>query len=272
MFDSSLTIGFIGAGNMASALIEGLLATGLAADRLFASDPSPDKRAALQARGLHVSSDNEAVLRASDVLILAVKPQVLAAVVGALHPVLASKPVLLISVAAGVTTQRLADWTPAGQAIVRCMPNTPALVQAGATALYANASTSAAQRGIATAILQAVGLTCWLEDEAQMDAVTALSGSGPAYFFLMLEALEAAAVQLGLPAPLARQLATQTAFGAAKLALGSDVDAAELRRRVTSPGGTTEAALKQFDADHFRHIVARAVAKAAARSAELANA
>jgi pyrroline-5-carboxylate reductase len=135
MLASSLTIGFIGAGNMASALIEGLLATGLAADRLFASDPSADKRAALQARGLRVSPDNEAVLRASDVLILAVKPQVLAGVVGALHPVLASKPVLLISVAAGVTTQRLADWTPSGQAIVRCMPNTPALVQAGATAL-----------------------------------------------------------------------------------------------------------------------------------------
>lgn len=256
---------------MATALIEGLLATGVQPERLWASDPSRDKLAALAARGVRTAHGNLALLTHCEVIVLAVKPQVMAEVVGALRTALAQKPVLLISIAAGITLARLTEWTHAEQAVVRCMPNTPALVQAGASALYANASVTAEQKQTATAILEAVGLVSWLDEESQMDAVTALSGSGPAYFFLMLEALQAAAMELGLSAEVASTLARQTAFGAAKLALNSDVDAAELRRRVTSPGGTTEAAIKQFEAEHFRDIVARALNKAAARSAELAK-
>jgi pyrroline-5-carboxylate reductase len=248
------------------------LATGVAPAQLWASDTAADKLAAFASKGIHATADNHAVIAACDVVILAVKPQVMAKVVSELQPSLARKAVLLISIAAGTTLARLTEWTSAQQALVRCMPNTPALVQAGASALYANAHVSAEQRATATSILQAVGLVCWLDNEAQMDAVTALSGSGPAYFFLMLEALQSAGVALGLSSDVARSLALQTAYGSAKLALSSDVDAAELRRRVTSPGGTTEAAIRQFESEQFRDIVARALQKAAARSAELAKA
>jgi pyrroline-5-carboxylate reductase len=271
MISSSTAIGFIGAGNMATALIEGLLATGVAPGKLWASDTTADKLALLAAKGIHTTTDNAAVVQACDVVILAVKPQVMAAVVSALQAPLAGKSALLISIAAGTTIARLTQWTAPQQAIVRCMPNTPALLQAGASALYANPYVSEAQRTTAFSILQAVGLVCWLEQESQMDAVTALSGSGPAYFFLLLEALQSAGVELGLSAEVARSLALQTAYGAAKLALASDVDAAELRRRVTSPGGTTEAAIRQFESEHFREIVGRALSKAALRSAELAK-
>lgn len=271
MISADTSIGFIGAGNMATALIEGLLATGVGASRLWASEPLTDKLQTLAAKGVQVTTDNAAVVKACSVVILAVKPQVMAGVVQALQPVLATKPVLLVSVAAGITMTRLAEWTSPTQAIVRCMPNTPALVQAGASALIANAHVNAQQKATAAAILQAVGIASWLDNETQMDAVTALSGSGPAYFFLLLEAMQAAGVQLGLDANVAKSLALQTAFGAAKLALNSDVDAAELRRRVTSPGGTTEAAIRQFESENFRELVARALGKAAARSAELAK-
>lgn len=256
---------------MATALIEGLLATGVHASKLWASDTSQEKLDALAAKGVHTSHGNLAVITHCDVVVLAVKPQVMASVVSALQSALLHKPVLLISIAAGIPLTKLSEWTHATQAIVRCMPNTPALVQAGASALFANDHVSAEQKKTTAAILEAVGLVCWLENEGQMDAVTALSGSGPAYFFLMLEALQAAGTELGLSADVAKMLAQQTAFGAAKLALASDVDAAELRRRVTSPGGTTEAAIKQFESEHFREIVGRALGKAAARSAELAK-
>jgi pyrroline-5-carboxylate reductase len=270
MISTDTTIGFIGAGNMAGALLEGLLAKGIKPSQLWASDTAEDKLQAFAARGVHTTTDNAAVIKACNVIVLAVKPQMMASVVGALQPVLASKSCLLISIAAGILVQSLQAWTNANQAIVRCMPNTPALVLAGASGLYANARVTAGQKQIAEALMQAVGLCCWLDDEAQLDAVTALSGSGPAYFFLMMEAMQAAGVRLGLPADVARTLCLQTAFGAAKLALGSDVDVAELRRRVTSPNGTTEAALKQFESEDFRAIVDRALAKAAQRSRELA--
>jgi len=270
MISPDISIGTIGAGNMATALLEGLLATGVVPSRLWASDPDAHKLQAFAAKGLHATADNAGLIAACDVVILAVKPQVMGTVLQPLQVALARKPVLLISVAAGIPCAKLAQWTSPQQAIVRCMPNTPALVQAGASALFANAQVSAAQKTIALSILQAVGLACWLDHEQQMDAVTALSGSGPAYFFLLLEALQAAGIQLGLSAEVAKMLALQTAYGAAKLAQQSDVDAAELRRRVTSPGGTTEAAIKQFESEQFRDIVARALAKAAARSAELA--
>jgi pyrroline-5-carboxylate reductase len=271
MISPDTTIGFIGAGNMASALIEGLLARGVGPDRLWASDTAGDKLAMLAAKGVHTTGDNGEVVQACSIIVLAVKPQALAAVLQPLQPVLRTRAVLLISIAAGIPVQSLQAWTHPQQAIVRCMPNTPALVLAGASGLFANAAVSAAQKAGAESLLQAVGVTCWLDHEEQLDAVTALSGSGPAYFFLLIEAMQAAGTRLGLPAAVARQLCLQTALGAAKLALASDVDAAELRRRVTSPGGTTEAAIRQFDMDGFSAMVDRALTQAAARSKELAS-
>jgi pyrroline-5-carboxylate reductase len=256
---------------MAGALIEGLLANGVAPSQLWAADTDAARLAAFAAKGVHTSTANAALVEACEVLVLAVKPQVMASVVGALQGALAGKSRLLVSIAAGIQIGSLQQWTAPQQAIVRCMPNTPALVLAGATGVVANSYVNAQQKAAADAILKAVGLVCWLEQEEQLDAVTALSGSGPAYFFLMMEAMQAAGVRLGLPAEIANALTLQTAFGAAKLALQSDVNAAELRRRVTSPKGTTEAAIKQFESEAFRDLVDRALGKAAARSKELAK-
>jgi len=260
-------IGFIGSGNMATALIEGLLANGVNAARLWASDPDETKLDLFAQRGVSTSLANNDVLDNCDVVVLAVKPQVMKPVLSGLRTV--HKP-LLISIAAGIQLDSLEQWTGKHQAIIRCMPNTPALVRAGATGAVANAHVKPAQKQIADAILKAVGIVCWLDKEEQLDAVTALSGSGPAYFFLMMEAMQAAGARLGLPKDVANALTLQTAFGSAKLALQSDVDAAELRRRVTSPNGTTEAAIKQFESESFRDLVDRALGKAAARSKELA--
>lgn len=270
MLKPDLTIGFIGAGNMATALIEGLLDNGIAPGQLHASNRSNTKLDALAARGINTTTDNAAVVAASDVVVLAVKPQVLGGVLQELRQTVSERPRLLISVAAGIQIASLEAWTSSEQAIVRCMPNTPSLVGAGASGLYANAKVTEEQKAQAAAIMEAVGIACWLEEEQQLDAVTALSGSGPAYFFLMMEAMEAAGTALGLSPEVARRLCLQTAFGAAKLALESQVEPSELRRRVTSPGGTTEAALKQFEQDGYRDLVARALGAAARRSAELA--
>ena len=270
MISADTSIGFIGAGNMAGALIEGLLANGVEPARLWASDTDLARLSALAIKGVRTSAANADLVKACEVLVLAVKPQVMATVVRELQTELQGKSCLLVSIAAGIQIASLQQWTSPRQAIVRCMPNTPALVLAGATGVVANAQVSAGQKELADAILKAVGLVCWLDTEDQLDAVTALSGSGPAYFFLMIEAMQAAGTKLGLPAAVANALTLQTAFGAAKLALQSDVDAAELRRRVTSPNGTTEAALKQFEHDSFRELVERALGKAATRSRELA--
>lgn len=271
MISADTNIGFIGAGNMATALIEGLLANGVVAARLWASDSAEDKLAALAAKGVNVTTDNTLILHACPVVVLAIKPQVLKEVLQALQPTLLSRSVLLISIAAGIPVSSMQAWTHAEQAIVRCMPNTPALVQAGASGLFANASVSASQCKLTERLLQAVGIACWLDSEAQIDAVTALSGSGPAYFFLLMEAMQAAGTRLGLPADVASALCLQTAFGAAKLALASDVDVGELRRRVTSPHGTTEAAIRQFESEDFTGLVDRALGAAAARSKALAE-
>lgn len=271
MLSADTTIGFIGAGNMAGALIEGLLANDVAPSRLWASDPDAARLAAFSAKGLRTSTANADLAKACEVLVLAVKPQAMSEVVGALQGALAAKSCLLVSIAAGIQIASLQQWTSPKQAIVRCMPNTPALVLAGATGVVANAQVNAAQKAVADAVLRAVGIVCWLDKEEQLDAVTALSGSGPAYFFLMMEAMQAAGAKLGLPAGVASALTLQTAFGSAKLALQSDVDAAELRRRVTSPNGTTHAAITQFESEGFRELVDRALGKAAARSKELAS-
>ncbi len=265
------SIAFIGAGNMASALIDGLLADGWKADQIRTSDTDQARLDLLGQKRVITSSDNSAVVSGADAIILAVKPQVIQDVLKPLKESLESSSCLLISIAAGITMDNLQSWTHPEQAIVRCMPNTPALVQLGASALFANAQCSDEQRQLANSLLKAVGVVCWLKQESDMAAVTALSGSGPAYFFLLIEAMQEAAIELGLDKKTAELLCQQTALGAARLAQNSDVDVSELRRRVTSPGGTTEAALRQFESDDFNAMVARALAKAAQRSRELAE-
>lgn len=263
-------IAFVGAGNMATSLIGGLIARGVPAENLKASEPVAEQRERIaREHGIVVSADNAAAVAGAQIVVLAVKPQVMKEVCLALAPALPADA-LIVSIAAGIPCASLERWLGA-RAIVRCMPNTPALLHEGASGLYANARTSASQREQAEALLEAVGLALWLDDEQQIDAVTAVSGSGPAYFFLLMEAMTAAGERLGLSAETASLLARQTAFGAARMALVSDFEPAELRRRVTSPNGTTEAAIKTFQAGGFEALVEQALQAAAHRSAELAE-
>ena len=263
-------IAFIGAGNMATSLIGGLLAQGIPAGHIRASEPGAEQRAKVAREfGIEVFEHNADAVNGADIVVLATKPQVLKGVCQTLAPSLQSQQ-LIVSIAAGITCASLSAWL--GEvALVRCMPNTPALLRQGVSGLYANARVSAKQRQQAEQLLSAVGLALWLEEERLIDAVTAVSGSGPAYFFLLIEAMTAAGERLGLPRATAAQLTLQTALGAARMAAESDVDAAELRRRVTSPNGTTEAAIKAFQAGGFEPLVQQALNAAATRSAELAE-
>lgn len=266
------SIAFIGGGNMARSLVGGLIADGVDAARLQVAEPDPDRRAALQRDfGVRVTADNAAAAATAAVVVVAVKPQVMPGVARELARPLAGRGALVISVAAGIRSGDLARWLGAGTPVVRAMPNTPALLGCGATVLCAGPGADTGHRETAEAILRAVGSVSWVEDEAQLDAVTALSGSGPAYFFLLAEAMADAAAELGLAPGLARLLAVETALGAARMAIESDADIAELRRRVTSPGGTTEAAIDALEAGGFRILVADAVKRAEARSRELAE-
>lgn len=267
---SATRITFIGAGNMASSLIGGLHAQGISAGALRASDPSAEQRERIGAEhGIQVFADNAEAVAGADVLVLAVKPQSMKTVCQALAPNLETGQ-LIVSIAAGIPCASLERWL-GPQALVRCMPNTPALLRQGVSGLYANSRVSAAQRQQAEQLLSAVGLALWLEEESQIDAVTAVSGSGPAYFFLLIEAMIAAGEKLGLPRAVATQLTQQTALGAARMVLENDLDVAELRRRVTSPAGTTEAAIQTFQAGGFEALVEQALHAAARRSAELAE-
>ena len=267
---SNMRIAFIGAGNMASSLIGGLLAKGLDAAQIRASDPGAETRARVSAEhGIELFADNAQAVQDADVIVIAVKPQVMKAVCQDLRAHLEPHQ-LLISIAAGITCTSLQNWL-GNQPLVRCMPNTPALLGKGVSGLFATADVTAEQRQQAEQLLSAVGIVVWVDSEAQIDAVTAVSGSGPAYFFLLIEAMTDAGVKLGLPRDVAKQLAEQTALGAAHMAVASDVDAAELRRRVTSPAGTTEAAIKSFQADGFAATVEKALSAAAHRSAEMAE-
>ncbi|AMB77820.1 MULTISPECIES: pyrroline-5-carboxylate reductase [Pseudomonas] len=267
---SNMRIAFIGAGNMASSLIGGLLAKGLDAAQIRASDPGAETRARVSAEhGIELFADNAQAVQDADVIVIAVKPQVMKAVCQDLRAHLEPHQ-LLISIAAGITCTSLQNWL-GNQPLVRCMPNTPALLGKGVSGLFATAAVTAEQRQQAEDLLSAVGIAVWVDTEAQIDAVTAVSGSGPAYFFLLIEAMADAGVKLGLPREVAKQLAEQTALGAAHMAVASDVDAAELRRRVTSPAGTTEAAIKSFQADGFAASVEKALSAAAHRSAEMAE-
>jgi len=264
-------IAFIGGGNMASAIIGGLVGQGYDASRIVASDPMPEILTRLSAVApVTTTSDNLAAVADAGVVVLAVKPQVMAQVCKPLAATLQKTKPLIISIAAGITLQSLENWLGGGIAIVRSMPNTPALVKTGATALFGNSHVDDEAREIADHLLRAVGITAWTDSEAQLDAVTALSGSGPAYFFLLIEAMTAAGVALGLKPELATQLTLQTALGSARMAVDSDVDAAELRRRVTSPGGTTLAALTVMENAGLRDVISRALTAAEQRSRELA--
>ncbi|MCF7200987.1 pyrroline-5-carboxylate reductase [Pseudomonas oligotrophica] len=272
---SNPRIAFIGAGNMAASLIGGLIGQGIAAESIRASDPGAEQRARLAAEhGIEVFADNAQALVGAEVVVLAVKPQVMQAVCRELAAHLAPDA-LVVSIAAGISCASLQAWlgatTDAPRAIVRCMPNTPALLRQGVSGLYANAAVSAIQKQQAGQLLGAVGLALWLDEESLIDAVTAVSGSGPAYFFLLMEAMTAAGERLGLPRETAAQLASHTALGAARMACESEVEPSELRRRVTSPNGTTEAAIKTFQAGGFEQLVQQAVDAAARRSAELAE-
>ncbi|MEJ2381645.1 MAG: pyrroline-5-carboxylate reductase [Gammaproteobacteria bacterium] len=266
------TIAFIGGGNMAASLIGGLIADGWDAGRIHVAEPDPERRQLLHDRyGVRSGADNRAAVGGADVVVLAVKPQVLRDVAGEIADAVTEKRPLVISIAAGVRESDVGGWLGGGAAIVRTMPNTPALVQSGATALYANPRVTDEQRDLAESVMRAVGLTQWVPDEASLDTVTALSGSGPAYFFLVMEALEQAAVELGMEPAQARLLTLQTAFGAAKMALESTDGPAELRRRVTSPGGTTERALQVLEQGGLRALLHDAVEAAQTRSVELAD-
>ena len=264
-------IGFIGAGNMATSLIGGMLQGSFKPNQVMASDRSEEQLQRLSRQfGIHTSTDNADLARDCDVLVLAVKPQVLQAVCRAL-PAERKAGQLVVSIAAGITCSSLASWLGADTPLVRCMPNTPALRGQGVSGLFAVTQVSGEQKKLTENIMNAVGISLWLEQEEQIDAVTAVSGSGPAYFFYLMEAMTNAGEQLGLPREVAERLTLFTALGAADMAVHSDVDTAELRRRVTSPGGTTEQAINSFARDDLPGMVARAMQAAAARSAELSK-
>lgn len=268
---SNPKIAFIGAGNMASSIISGLLAEGFLATDICACAPRQERLTQLaNDLGVTVSTDNLAAAAAAEVVILSVKPQVLKSAAIALQPAVAHRP-LIISVAAGITTKSLAQWLGNEQAIVRSMPNTPAQLRQGATGLFANQQVSSAQRATAERILGAVGIVQWLTEEHLLNSVTAVSGSGPAYFFLVMEAMIAAGVELGLTQAAASELTVQTALGAALLAKNSSVDVAELRRQVTSPKGTTEQAIRSFEQDNIREMFQRAMSACSARAEALSE-
>ncbi len=264
---------FIGGGNMARSLIGGLVARGQAADGIHVAEPYSELREALARDfGVNTQADNAIAAAQGAIWVFAVKPQVMKAVCAALAPLAQARRPLVVSIAAGITSSQLSRWLGGSIAVVRAMPNTPALLGAGATGLFANAAVGADQRNQAEALMQATGLTAWIEEEAQMDAVTALSGSGPAYVFLLAEAMQAAGEAQGLPTETARRLALQTIFGAARMLTESGEPASVLRERVTSPGGTTQAALETFEAGGFRTLVNAAIAAATRRGGELSAA
>lgn len=263
-------IAFIGAGNMAGALIAGLLADGTPPEQLLAADPSEEKCEALSAAaGIRTLQDNREAAALADIIVLAVKPQILRQVVQELAEQIQDRRPLVISIAAGVRCDSLQAWLGGDVPLVRTMPNTPAMIRSGATVLFATPLVSEEQRAQAESLMRAVGLTQWIDDEAQMDAVTALSGSGPAYYFLIMEAMETAARELGLPAETAHLLTLQTALGAARMALESSDPPEALRARVTSPGGTTERAVRALEEGGIRDLLRDALEAARDRSIEL---
>ena len=266
------TIAFIGGGNMATSLIAGLVSDGCDPASLIVSEPEADKRDQLASHyGVRVTQDNGAAQAEADVVLLCVKPQLAHGVCSDLGQALTTKIPLYISIMAGIREFSIQTWLGGPRPLVRTMPNTPAMIQAGAIVLHATPEVSAGQRNRAETIMRAGGLTRWVEREELLDTVTAISGSGPAYFFLLMEELEKVAIALGLDAESARLLTIQTALGAARMAMESSHDPAELRQRVTSPGGTTESALRVLLEGDFAHLIEQAVRAAQTRSQELST-
>ena len=261
-------ISFIGGGNMAQALIGGLISRGMPTTRITVSDPVEQVRALLAEKEINVTDDNIAAIKNADIVVFAVKPQVLAQVLQPLKGLVSDK--LIISIVAGAEIATLASLLGTAR-IVRVMPNTPALVQTGAHGLYAHEYVASSDRDLASQVLASTGLTIWVNSEAQIDAVTAVSGSGPAYFFYMMESMIRAGKNLGLDEKVATALTLQTALGAAQMAITSSNTPAELRKNVTSPNGTTQAALEVFDRAQISQNIQAALAAAQKRSQELAQ-
>ena len=261
-------ISFIGGGNMAQALIGGLIARGLPPTRITVSDPVEQVRELLKEKDVHVTEDNLAAIAEADIVVLAVKPQVLAQVLRPLYGQFDDK--LVISIVAGAEIATISELLGT-ERVVRVMPNTPALVQTGAHGLYAAEQVNSTDRELASQVLAATGLTIWVNSEAQIDAVTAVSGSGPAYFFYLMESMIRAGKNLGLDEKVATALTLQTALGAAQMAITSSNTPAELRKNVTSPNGTTQAAIEVFDHAQISQNIQAALAAAKTRSQELAQ-
>lgn len=268
----SQKITFIGGGNMATSLIAGLIANGHSADCITVSEPDANKLKALQERyKIQINTNNNQAVTNSEVVVLAVKPQILQAVCRAMAEAVQKQQPLIISIAAGIRSVDIDRWLGDQCALIRCMPNTPSLLQAGASGLFANKKTTATQKTIAENVLSTAGLTLWVKQENLLDAVTAISGSGPAYFFLLMEAMKNTGEKLGLDAESAQKLALQTALGAARMAIEGSDDPATLRTKVTSKGGTTEAAINHFIENGFNALVNDALHAAHTRAIELAD-
>ena len=257
---------------MATSLIGGLIANQFLPGNITVAEPDQDKLDQLQHQfAIQTTTSNQQAVERSNVLVLAVKPQIMQTVCKDLASIVQQTKPLIISIAAGIRSSDINRWLGNHCAIVRCMPNTPALIQCGATGLFANQQVTDKQNNLAEQILSAAGLTLWVNDETLMDAVTAVSGSGPAYFFLLIEAMQKAAQQLGLDAESAQKLSLQTALGASRMAIESSDTATELRQKVTSKGGTTEAAINSFLSQGFENMVTDALTSARDRAIELAD-
>ena len=265
-------ISFIGGGNMAQALISGLISCGVKPSLITVADPNSEAREQLAAKGLNTvdpTADAKAAVIDADVVVLAVKPQVMKAVVSGFADVLDKQ--LVISVAAGLSTELLSNMLGGYSNIVRAMPNTPAMIQMGATGLYGTDDISAEQKQLATAVMEASGLVMWVDNEEHMHAVTAVSGSAPAYMFYFIEAMVDGAEALGLDKEQASALAMQTMLGSAKMALGSEDAPSELRRKVTSPNGTTQAAIESMQANDISRQIVEAMQACYDRSQALSE-
>lgn len=264
-------IGFIGAGNMATSLIGGMIESGFTHDSIKAAEPDAEQRKKAAQLGIEILSDNDSVAQWADILIFAVKPQLLQQVVEKITTVLKTRQPLLVSIAAGIRVDTISRWADANIGIVRVMPNTPALVMQGMSALYANSRASEDHKMLVQSVFKTVGDTLWLDSENDMDAVTAVSGSGPAYFFLLMEAMINAARQQGIDETTARQLVVKTALGASTMASNTLNSPAELRAQVTSPGGTTEQGIKVFQQGGLEKLTADAIDAATQRSIQLSK-
>ena len=267
-----LNITFLGCGNMGASLVSGLIAGGHPASSLLGVDPDENQRRNVETRyGIRTAVEVSDAVPAADVIVLAVKPQTVMAVLAEIRRALQDNRPLVLSIAAGIRTGTIKQALAGSCPVVRAMPNTPALLRCGATGLYAAAGVSPSQREAAAGIMQAVGASVWLDDESLLDTVTAISGSGPAYFFLVVELMEKIAVDMGLSRAQARLLSVDTALGAARMLKDSGEDAATLRQRVTSPGGTTEKAIQAFEEGGLEQLLRRALTACRDRSVELAE-